>query len=474
MQRPEDLLLHVIENHSNVKFKKVADDEQKILTSQLLIDRYDELKRNSPKLQVIKRVIEKGILPLYNSGSAKIEIYGSSEFDFVSSDVDATLILNDVYSFGKSYDTVDSLSMKRNTIQNYRSNYKEEKIEELEFIIEKLNTSIFKQSKLVEATVPIINCKINNIDIDISIDNFEGVYNTQLIKEYYSIHQNIAPIIYFIKIINKRMNLIDAHHGKFNSFTITIMVLYYLQQKQLIPNLQDLQFIEQVKRSKGKIIIKRPLILNSKVEYVSASNPQMVKYQNQLDGIDIVEVIKNYFKFYNEQRFSETISISPHILPREYKKSGISVFAPFVGFFNITSKLKVTPSELSHIYSDDIDENLNFLISSRVKKNVSDVLVVKKIYFDTTLEEFSYYLRKFKPQEILFYSPSLYDTKSTDYNLAFVHFQKGYALKLLQNRSFVKQIGFIFSYYDQDIFVNPPNGYIYYDCTKGTNWVNYC
>ncbi|KAL7722729.1 hypothetical protein QTN25_000337 [Entamoeba marina] len=158
------------------------------------------------------------------------------------------------------------------------------------------------------------------------------------------------------------MNLIGPKHGKFNSFTIIILALNFLQKVQLIPNLQDQKFIKIVDDSNGTIIRKQSLICNSEVEYVSASNPQMDDYKQKLDNIDVVNVIRKSFKFYNKQRLSETILLSPHIL-LHYNITEINVFAPFVGFLNITTKLGLSRSEVCFKYTKGINEIIESLMT---------------------------------------------------------------------------------------------------------------
>ncbi|KAL7716973.1 hypothetical protein QTN25_005566 [Entamoeba marina] len=178
------------------------------------------------------------------------------------------------------------------------------------------------------------------------------------------------------------------------------MILYYLQQIHLIPNLQDPKFIEEIKQKHGRIIYKKELVSNSKVKYVSATNPEMKTYQQQLCTIDIVEVIKNYFEFYNVQRLSEMISISPHILPKEYNKKEINVFAPFVGLFNITEKITFQKQFITYKYQLNIDYFLHSIMFSTELTNDYVVLFFKKLTSVDSPQQLSKTLQQFKPKEI--------------------------------------------------------------------------
>ncbi|KAL7722728.1 hypothetical protein QTN25_000336 [Entamoeba marina] len=122
----------------------------------------NELKNNSPRVDENKTLIEKEILFLFGKFkkkqfTPKVEIYKSSVFDFVSNDIDA--------------------SIKQDQLR----------------LIHNKNIPVLQNCKaILYASSSIITYEINNIDINISIDNFEGHYNTQLINEYYSIHYKIA------------------------------------------------------------------------------------------------------------------------------------------------------------------------------------------------------------------------------------------------------------------------------------------
>lgn len=90
----------------------------------------------------------------------------------------------------------------------------------------------------------------SGIEVDIVVNNNLGLRNTRLFKAYHDIDVDAGPVgsgsgrigntVRALKEWARRCGLIGTCDGMINSFAFTILVLYYLQVVEVLPNLQTL------------------------------------------------------------------------------------------------------------------------------------------------------------------------------------------------------------------------------------------
>ncbi|CAL9707559.1 unnamed protein product [Knipowitschia caucasica] len=156
---------------------------------------------------------------------AKLQLFGSSKngFGFRQSDLDICMMLTG-----------------RDTIED----------DECISIIESLARLLKKHSGLknilpiTTAKVPIVKfCHVQTgLEGDISLYNTLALHNTHLLASYAAIDPRVKILCYVMKVFAKMCDIGDASRGSLSSYAYTLMVLFFLQQRNppVIPVLQEM------------------------------------------------------------------------------------------------------------------------------------------------------------------------------------------------------------------------------------------
>ncbi|VDM45763.1 unnamed protein product [Toxocara canis] len=106
---------------------------------------------------------------------------------------------------------------------------------------------LVRQCHCIPAKVPILKLEMGNeyseLEIDINCNNVAGIYNSHLLHYYARIDDRFPALCLLVKhwAINAGIN--DAMSGTFNSYSLILMVLHFLQcatMPPVLPNLQQL------------------------------------------------------------------------------------------------------------------------------------------------------------------------------------------------------------------------------------------
>ncbi|NXX76519.1 TUT7 uridylyltransferase, partial [Urocolius indicus] len=117
-------------------------------------------------------------------------------------------------------------------------------------IIEELAKVLKKQSGL-RNVLPITTAKVpivkffhvrSGLEVDISLYNTLALHNTRLLSSYAAIDPRVKYLCYTMKVFTKVCDIGDASRGSLSSYAYTLMVLYFLQQRNppVIPVLQEI------------------------------------------------------------------------------------------------------------------------------------------------------------------------------------------------------------------------------------------
>ncbi|NWQ92590.1 TUT7 uridylyltransferase, partial [Burhinus bistriatus] len=155
----------------------------------------------------------------------KLNLFGSSKngFGFKQSDLDICMTLDGL-------ETAEGLDCIR--------------------IIEDLAKVLKKQSGL-RNVLPITTAKVpivkffhvrSGLEVDISLYNTLALHNTRLLSSYAAIDPRVKYLCYTMKVFTKICDIGDASRGSLSSYAYTLMVLYFLQQRNppVIPVLQEI------------------------------------------------------------------------------------------------------------------------------------------------------------------------------------------------------------------------------------------
>ncbi|NXK09314.1 TUT7 uridylyltransferase, partial [Herpetotheres cachinnans] len=155
----------------------------------------------------------------------KLNLFGSSKngFGFKQSDLDICMTIDGL-------ETAEGLDCIR--------------------IIEDLAKVLKKQSGL-RNILPITTAKVpivkffhvrSGLEVDISLYNTLALHNTRLLSSYAAIDPRVKYLCYTMKVFTKICDIGDASRGSLSSYAYTLMVLYFLQQRNppVIPVLQEI------------------------------------------------------------------------------------------------------------------------------------------------------------------------------------------------------------------------------------------
>ncbi|NWU48746.1 TUT7 uridylyltransferase, partial [Dromas ardeola] len=116
-------------------------------------------------------------------------------------------------------------------------------IEDLAKILKK-QTGLRNVLPITTAKVPIVKFfhVRSGLEVDISLYNTLALHNTRLLSTYAAIDPRVKYLCYTMKVFTKICDIGDASRGSLSSYAYTLMVLYFLQQRNppVIPVLQEI------------------------------------------------------------------------------------------------------------------------------------------------------------------------------------------------------------------------------------------
>ncbi|XP_018425750.1 PREDICTED: terminal uridylyltransferase 7 [Nanorana parkeri] len=156
---------------------------------------------------------------------ARLNLFGSSKngFGFIESDLDICLTFDGL----ETAETLDSIRT----------------IEELARHLRK-HQGLRNILPITTAKVPIVKFfhVRSGLEGDISLYNTLALHNTRLLASYAAIDPRVKYLCYIMKVFTKVCDIGDASRGSLSSYAYTLMVLYFLQQRDppVIPVLQEI------------------------------------------------------------------------------------------------------------------------------------------------------------------------------------------------------------------------------------------
>ncbi|TKR61220.1 hypothetical protein L596_028361 [Steinernema carpocapsae] len=153
--------------------------------------------------------------------------------------------------------------------------------------------AFIKDIGFIGATVPILKFYLNppfaDLDLDLNCNNISGIYNTHLIHHYERIDHRFAPICLLVKrwAINEEIK--DALHGSFNSYTLVLMVVHFLQCACSPPVLPNLQHVYEERFNKTVDLNDLELFVDLPFDPIEELNTQ-----------SIGELVVGFFAYYSQ------------------------------------------------------------------------------------------------------------------------------------------------------------------------------
>ncbi|KAM6930542.1 terminal uridylyltransferase 7 [Xenentodon cancila] len=156
---------------------------------------------------------------------ARLQLFGSSKngFGFRQSDLDICMVL-------EGQETIDDTECINI-------------IESLAKLLKK-NSGLKNILPITTAKVPIVKFYHirTGLEGDISLYNTLALHNTNLLASYAAIDRRVKILCYVMKVFAKMCDIGDASRGSLSSYAYTLMVLFFLQQRNppVIPVLQEI------------------------------------------------------------------------------------------------------------------------------------------------------------------------------------------------------------------------------------------
>ncbi|XP_071567896.1 poly(A) RNA polymerase, mitochondrial isoform X1 [Temnothorax nylanderi] len=103
---------------------------------------------------------------------------------------------------------------------------------------------VFNVRKILEARVPIIKFRYDytHTECDLSATNMTAIYMTELLNLYGEIDWRVRPLVIAIRVWAKSQEITSDVPGQWiTNFPLTLLVLFYLQQKKILPSLKTLK-----------------------------------------------------------------------------------------------------------------------------------------------------------------------------------------------------------------------------------------
>ncbi|NWW81556.1 TUT7 uridylyltransferase, partial [Climacteris rufus] len=155
----------------------------------------------------------------------KLDLFGSSKngFGFKQSDLDICMTIDGL-------ETAEGLDCIRI-------------IEDLAKVLKK-HSGLRNVLPITTAKVPIVKFfhVRSGLEVDISLYNTLALHNTRLLSSYAAVDPRVKYLCYTMKVFTKMCDIGDASRGSLSSYAYTLMVLYFLQQRNppVIPVLQEI------------------------------------------------------------------------------------------------------------------------------------------------------------------------------------------------------------------------------------------
>ncbi|XP_069817868.1 terminal uridylyltransferase 7 [Dendropsophus ebraccatus] len=190
---------------------------------------------------------------------------------------------------------------------------------------------------ITTAKVPIVKFYHvrSGLEGDISLYNTLALHNTRLLASYAAIDPRVKYLCYIMKVFTKMCDIGDASRGSLSSYAYTLMVLYFLQQRNppVIPVLQEIY----TNGCKPEILVDGwNVYFFSQIEDLAKYWPEYGKNKESVG-----ELWLGLLRFYTEDfDFKEhVISIRKKSLLTTFKKQWTSKYIVIEDPFDLTHNL---------------------------------------------------------------------------------------------------------------------------------------
>lgn len=187
-----------------------------------------------------------------------------------------------------------------------------------------------------------------SIYCDISLNNYLAVANSKLFEVYMALEPNLQKLIFTIRYWMKHKNL--SSPSRFNSYTITWLIIFYMQQKKIgyLPIVQDL-----IKMADHKNEIHGwNCGFETNLEKILSNKPSDPNHSS-ININNLNDLIKGFFDFYSSFKFNLREGVNQTISTQTAQ-----CLLTETELSKVTSVLNIQdPFDLSHNLTANITKN---------------------------------------------------------------------------------------------------------------------
>ena len=126
------------------------------------------------------------------------------------------------------------------------SSMKSQQLRRAQAIIQR-ECSNYLSGEVIEAKVPVLKMKFQNedngtINVDMTVDNHSAVRNTHLLFYYSQLDPRVRPLVMAVKWWAKKNDINEPRYQTLSSYTLTLMLIHFLQcgvSPPVLPCLQE-------------------------------------------------------------------------------------------------------------------------------------------------------------------------------------------------------------------------------------------
>ncbi|XP_011061541.1 PREDICTED: poly(A) RNA polymerase, mitochondrial isoform X2 [Acromyrmex echinatior] len=233
---------------------------------------------------------------------------------------------------------------------------------------------ILNVRRILEARVPIIKFYYNytQTECDLSATNMTAIYMTELLNLYGEMDWRIRPLVITIRAWAKNQELTSDVPGQWiTNFPLTLLVLFFLQQKKILPSLKILKLYStdnDVRCAENGIDCTFLRDINKL--------PPDYKYKINQDSLETL--LYDFFEFYSIFDFQKYgICIREGVQIRKPSRSALYITNPLETTLNVSKNVSLY--ELNRIISKTHDAIYTLETTDKFGSNGWGIMTLLKI-----------------------------------------------------------------------------------------------
>ncbi|KYN35578.1 Poly(A) RNA polymerase, mitochondrial [Trachymyrmex septentrionalis] len=250
------------------------------------------------------------------------------DLDLVLDNITSRLVFHSKFNNNsKRYETKDFLGILADTMQYFIP-------------------GILNVRKILHAQVPIIKFCYNytQTECDLSATNMTAIYMTELLNLYGEMDWRVRPLVIAIRAWAKSQKLTCDSPGHWiTNFPLTLLVLFFLQQKKILPSLQLLKLYsthDDVRYTENGV----------DCTFLRDINKLPADYKYKINQDSLETLLYDFFEYYSTFDFQTYgICIREGVQIRKPSRSALHITNPLETTLNVSKNVNVC--ELNRIIS---------------------------------------------------------------------------------------------------------------------------